>query len=343
MSSGIDLINPAQCQLHAPRITTITLVTPGHQRPILHYCSKRSICGMDLINSCQCRLHALRFTSSIWTPQATSVPSFTTSANASHVEQVLSKLLPMPHARSQSHHPCSSHPGLPRPMLYYCSKSMFYGIDLLNSTQSRLHAPRVTTIALDTPRHHRPILHYCSKRTASGIDLINFFQSRLRAPRIATQTLVTSGHHRLRLHSQLTTECCGKRKPCGIDLLISSAYHLHALRVTTIPLLTPGHHRPNLLICCPVTITQQATFTSQLLPSHQCSSPQPQPIHRLCGISHLQQRDPLQLPQNLPQFRILSSPQCQGMSLLSPLPFQPPPCLQTSSSLLARGSQNSKD
>ena len=202
---------------------------------------------MDLINSCQCRLHALRFTSSIWSPQATSVPSFTTAANASHVEQILSKLLPMPPARSQSHFPCSSHPRLPRPMLYYCSKSMFYGIDLLNSTQSGLHAPRVTTIALDTPRHHRPILHYCSKRTASGIDLINFFQSRLRAPRIATQTLVTSGHHRPRLHSQLTTECCGKRKPCGIDLLISSAYHLHALRVTTIPLLTPGHHRSNLL------------------------------------------------------------------------------------------------
>ena len=113
-------------------------------------------------------------------------------------------------------------------------------------------------------------------------------------------------------------------------------------------LLTPStHQQPTVrirLICCPVTITQQTTFTSQLLPSHQCSSPQPQPIHRLCGISHLlQQRDPLQLPQNRPQFRILSSPQCQGMSLLSPLPFQPPPCLQTSSSLLARGSQNSKD
>ena len=158
MSSGIDLINPAQCQLHTPRITTITLVTPGHQRPILHYCSKRSICGMDLINSCQCRLHALRFTSSIWTPQATSVPSFTTSANASHVEQVLSNssqcrmhaprvtnLLESPrvttshalllqqkhvlwnrssqlHSKaptcSQSHHHSSGHPKTPRPILH---------------------------------------------------------------------------------------------------------------------------------------------------------------------------------------------------------------------------------
>ena len=213
MSSGIDLINPVQCQLHTPRITTITLVTPGHHRPILHYCSKRSICGMDLINSCQSRLHALRCTSSILSPQATSVPSFTTAANASHVEQILSKLLPMPPARSQSHFPCSSHPRLPRPMLYYCSKSMFYGIDLLNSTQSGRHAPRVTTIALDTPRHHRPILHYCSKRTSSGIDLISFFQSRRHAPRIATQTLVTSGRHRPSLHSQLTPNAAANANP----------------------------------------------------------------------------------------------------------------------------------
>ena len=107
----------------------------------------------------------------------------------------------------------ASHPRLPRPMLNYCSKSMFYGIDLLNSTQRRLHAPRVTTIALDTPRHHCPILHYCSKRTASGIDLISFFQSRRHAPRIATQTLVTSGRHRPSLHSQLTPNAAANANP----------------------------------------------------------------------------------------------------------------------------------
>ena len=123
MSSGIDLINPAQCQLHTPRITTITLVTPGHHRPILHYCSKRSICGMDLINSCQCRLHALRFTSSIWSPQATSVPSLTTAVNALHVKQILSKLLPMPPARSWSHYLWRVTPGYRVPCLTTAAKA----------------------------------------------------------------------------------------------------------------------------------------------------------------------------------------------------------------------------